>query len=47
MVESNDPSLVSVAINEGHARSDVTLRDLAARAAFREVSAFTPDPWPN
>lgn len=44
MVESNNPALVTIAINEGHVSSDAVLRDLAVRAAFRELKGFTPEP---
>src|SRR4051812_40423028 len=36
MIESNNPALMALAIQEGHAASDAVLRDLAMRAAFRE-----------
>ncbi len=38
MIDSNNPVLVSTAINDAHASTDATLRDMAARAAFRETS---------
>jgi len=44
MIESNNPSLMAMAISEGRASGDVVLRDLAVRAAFREVKTFTPEP---
>jgi hypothetical protein len=44
MINSNNPALYTVAINEGHVSSDAALRDLAARAAFRELSAFIVEP---
>lgn len=44
MLESNNPVLTSIAISEGNASSDVVLRNLAVRAAFREVLAITPQP---
>lgn len=40
MINSNNPSLVSIAINDGHVSSDASLQDLAARAAFRELQGF-------
>jgi hypothetical protein len=43
MVESNNASLTSSAINEARASSDPTLRDLAVRAAFREIAQFVPE----
>ena len=44
MIESNNPSLIAMAINEGHVSSDAAVRDLAARAAFRELRAFQIEP---
>lgn len=44
MIESNNVSLTALAINEGHAGSDAVLRDLTARAAFRELQGFTVEP---
>ena len=43
MVESNNAALVSSAINEARASSDPVLRDLAVRAAFREIAQFVPE----
>ena len=44
MIQSNNPSLITMAINEGHISSDAALRDLAARAAFRELRGFQIEP---
>jgi hypothetical protein len=44
MIESNNPSLIAMAVNEGHVSSDAAVRDLAARAAFRELRAFQIEP---
>ncbi len=44
MLHSNNPALVSSAISEGNASSDVDLRNLAVRAAFRELTGFTLQP---
>jgi hypothetical protein len=44
MINSNNPSLVALAINEGHVSSDAALQDLAARAAFRELTGFLVEP---
>ena len=44
MIESNNPSLIAIAINEGHVSSDAAVRDLSARAAFRELHAFQIEP---
>lgn len=44
MMQSNNPSLTTIAINEGHASSDATLRDLAARAAFGQTAGFLIEP---
>jgi hypothetical protein len=38
MVESNNAAMTAMAINEAHAGTDPTLRDMAARAAFKELS---------
>lgn len=43
MIESNNAALVSSAINEARASSDPVLRDLAVRAAFREIAQFVPE----
>jgi hypothetical protein len=37
MVESNNASLVTLAINDAHTSTDATMRDLAVRAAMRQV----------
>lgn len=44
MVESNNATLVTIAINEGHASADAVLRDLSARAAFRQLLSFKVEP---
>lgn len=44
MMQSNNPSLTTIAINEGHASSDATLRDLASRAAFGQLAGFNIEP---
>lgn len=44
MINSNNPVLVTMAIDEGNASSDVNLRNLAVRAAFGELREFTPQP---
>lgn len=44
MMQSNNPSLTTIAINEGHASADATLRDLASRAAFGQMAGFNVEP---
>ena len=44
MLQSNNPALSSLAISEGNASSDADMRNLAVRAAFREITIFTPQP---
>jgi hypothetical protein len=44
MINSNNPSLIAVAINEAHVASDAALQDLAALAAFRELQTFLVEP---
>lgn len=44
MAESNNAALITMAIDEGHVSSDAVLRDMAARAAFREVRGLVLEP---
>ena len=44
MAQSNNPALITMAIDEGHVSSDAVLRDMAARAAFREVRGLVLEP---
>lgn len=44
MMQSNNPSLTALAINEGHASADASLRDLAARAAFAQTLGLIIEP---
>lgn len=44
MMESNNASLVALALNEAHASADSTMRDLAARAALRQVITLGFEP---
>lgn len=43
MIESNNVTLTTLAINEGHGSADVVLRDLAARAAVKELRTIILD----
>ncbi len=47
MIESNNPVLTTMAINEGRAHPDAVIQDLSARAAFQEVSHITLEPAEN
>jgi hypothetical protein len=44
MTSSNNPPLVTLAINEAHVSADAILQDLVSRAAFAEVKAFVAEP---
>ena len=44
MVDSNNPALSSLAINTGHASADASMRDVAARAALKEIQTLIVEP---
>jgi hypothetical protein len=44
MIQSDNSSLVTIAINDAHGSADSTLRDLSARAAFRQVIILNLQP---
>ena len=44
MVDSNNPSLVTLAVNDAHTSTDATMRDLAVRAAMRQIITIAFEP---
>ena len=44
MMQSDNPALRTLAIDEGHAGSDAVLRDLSSRAAFGELRSLIVEP---